>query len=100
VDLLLIQEASVTIFLVGFYGIFLNRKSIIAILISIELMLLAVNAALLTFSAHLDDVIGQLLSLMILTVAGGESAIGLAIIVVYYRIRGTVDVEFLNIIKG
>ena len=69
-------------------------------LMSIELMLLAINLNLLSFSAFLDDMTGQIFALMVLTVAGAESSIGLAILVVYYRIRGTVNIEFLNIIKG
>nr|YP_009310482.1 NADH dehydrogenase subunit 4L [Pyramimonas parkeae]ANA57050.1 NADH dehydrogenase subunit 4L [Pyramimonas parkeae]AOT98961.1 NADH dehydrogenase subunit 4L [Pyramimonas parkeae] len=91
---------SITLFLLGIWGIFLNRKNIIIMLMSIELMLLAVNLNFLIFSVFLDDMMGQLFALFILTVAAAESAIGLAILVVYYRIRGSVAVEYINLIKG
>ena len=79
---------------------FLNRKNILVMLMSIELMLLAVNLNFLVFSVYLDDLLGQLFALLILTVAAAESAIGLALLVVYYRIRGTIAVEFINLLKG
>jgi NADH:ubiquinone oxidoreductase subunit K len=88
------------LFLLGIWGIFLNRKNIIVMLMSIELMLLAVNLNFLMFSVYLDDLVGQLFALLILTVAAAESAIGLALLVVYYRIRGTIAVEFINLLKG
>jgi NADH:ubiquinone oxidoreductase subunit K len=91
---------SMILFLLGIWGIFLNRKNIIIMLMSIELMLLAVNLNLLVFSVCLDDMIGQIFALLVLTVAAAESAIGLAILVVYYRIRGTIAVEFINLMKG
>jgi len=91
---------SIILFLLGIWGIFLNRKNIIIMLMSIELMLLAVNLNFLIFSVFLDDMMGQLFALFILTVAAAESAIGLAILVVYYRIRGTVAVEYINLIKA
>jgi|TARA_B110000261_G_C12772977_1_gene233208 NADH-quinone oxidoreductase subunit K len=91
---------SIILFLLGIWGIFLNRKNIIVMLMSIELMLLAVNLNFLIFSVFLDDMMGQLFALFILTVAAAESAIGLAILVVYYRVRGTVAVELINLIKG
>ena len=91
---------SIILFLLGIWGIFLNRKNIIIMLMSIELMLLAVNLNFLIFSVFLDDMRGQLFALFVLTVAAAESAIGLAILVVYYRIRGTVAVEYINLIKG
>jgi NADH:ubiquinone oxidoreductase subunit K len=91
---------SMILFLLGVWGIFLNRKNIIVMLMSIELMLLAVNLNFLVFSVYLDDMIGQLFSLFILTVAAAESAIGLALLVVYYRIRGTIAVEFISLLKG
>jgi NADH-quinone oxidoreductase subunit K len=91
---------SIILFLLGIWGIFLNRKNIIIMLMSIELMLLAVNLNFLIFSVFLDDMMGQLFALFVLTVAAAESAIGLAILVVYYRIRGTVAVEYINLIKG
>jgi NADH:ubiquinone oxidoreductase subunit K len=91
---------SLTLFLVGIWGIFLNRKNIIIMLMSIELMLLAVNLNFVIFSAYLDDLLGQLFALLILTVAAAESAIGLALLVIYYRVRGTVSVEFIHLLKG
>jgi NADH:ubiquinone oxidoreductase subunit K len=91
---------SIILFLLGIWGIFLNRKNIIIMLMSIELMLLAVNLNFLVFSVYLDDLIGQLFALLILTVAAAESAIGLALLVVYYRVRGTISVEFINLMKG
>lgn len=91
---------SMILFLLGIWGIFLNRKNIIIMLMSIELMLLAVNMNFLVFSVYLDDMLGQLFSLLILTVAAAESAIGLALLVIYYRIRGTIAVEFISLLKG
>jgi NADH-quinone oxidoreductase subunit K len=91
---------SIVLFLLGIWGIFLNRKNIIIMLMSIELMLLAVNFNFLIFSVYLDDMLGQLFSLFILTVAAAESAIGLALLVIYYRIRGTIAVEFISLLKG
>ena len=91
---------SIILFLLGIWGIFLNRKNIIIMLMSIELMLLAVNLNFLVFSIYLDDLSGQLFALLILTVAAAESAIGLALLVVYYRVRGTISVEFINLMKG
>ena len=88
------------IFSIGIIGIFLNRKNIIVILMSIELILLAVNINLVAFSIFLGDLSGQLFALFILTVAAAEAAIGLAIIVVYYRNSGTIRVEEINKLKG
>jgi NADH-quinone oxidoreductase subunit K len=88
------------LFLIGLSGIFLNRKNIIIMLMSIELMLLAINFNLIVFSVFLDDIVGQLLALLILTVAAAESAIGLAILVIYYRIRGSIAIELINLMKG
>ena len=88
------------IFSIGIIGIFLNRKNIIVILMSIELILLAVNINLVSFSIFLGDLTGQVFTLFILTVAAAESAIGLALLVIYYRARGTVAVEFINLMKG
>ena len=99
-DLVKYLSVSMILFLLGIWGIFLNRKNIIIMLMSIELMLLAVNLNFLIFSVYLDDLIGQLFALLVLTVAAAESAIGLALLVVYYRIRGTIAVEFINLIKG
>src|SRR3982751_358640 len=88
------------LFTLGIFGIFLNRKNVIIILMSIELMLLAVNVNLVAFSAFLGDLVGQVFAMFVLTVAAAEAAIGLAILVVYFRNRGTIAVEDLNIMKG
>ena len=88
------------IFTVGVVGIFLNRKNIIVILMCIELILLAVNVNLVSFSIFINDLTGQIFALFILTVAAAEAAIGLAIIVVYYRNSGTIRVEEINKLKG
>tara|TARA_Y100001958_G_C21066026_1_gene427245 strand:+ start:299 stop:640 length:342 start_codon:yes stop_codon:yes gene_type:complete len=88
------------IFTIGIAGIFLNRKNIIVILMSIELILLAVNINLVSFSAFLNDLTGQIFTLFILTVAAAEAAIGLAIIVVYFRNSGTIRVEEIDKLKG
>lgn len=87
-------------FTIGVFGIFLNRKNVIVILMSIELMLLAVNINLVAFSSFLGDLTGQIFALLILTVAAAESAIGLAIVVVYYRNRGSIAVDDINLMKG
>lgn len=89
-----------TIFTIGVMGIFLNRKNIIVILMSVELILLAVNINFVAFSAYLGDLVGQVFALFILTVAAAEAAIGLAILVVYFRNRGTIAVEDVNLMKG
>ncbi len=88
------------LFTIGVFGIFVNRKNVIVILMSIELMLLAVNINLVAFSAHLDDLVGQVFTLLILTVAAAEAAIGLAILVTYYRNRGSIAVDDINSMKG
>ena len=88
------------IFTIGLAGIFLNRKNIIVILMSIELILLAVNINLVSFSIYMEDISGQIFTLFILTVAAAEAAIGLAIIVVYYRNAGTIKVEEIDRLKG
>ena len=84
----------------GIFGIFLNRKNVIIILMSIELMLLAVNINLVAFSTHMGNLVGQVFALFVLTVAAAEAAIGLAILVVYFRNRGTIAVEDINMMKG
>ena len=89
-----------TIFTIGVVGIFLNRKNIIVILMSIELILLAVNINLISFSIYMNDLVGQIFTLFILTVAAAEAAIGLAIIVVFYRNSGTIRVEEIEKLKG
>ena len=88
------------LFTLGIFGIFLNRKNVIVILMSIELILLAVNINLVAFSSHLNDIVGQIYALIVLTVAAAEAAIGLAILVVFYRNNGSIAVEDINIIKG
>ena len=88
------------LFTIGVLGIFVNRKNIIVILMSIELILLAVNINLVAFSAHLGDLVGQVFALLVLTVAAAEAAIGLAILVCYFRNRGSIAVEDINLMKG
>jgi NADH-quinone oxidoreductase subunit K len=88
------------LFAIGIFGIFLNRKNIIIILMSVELMLLAVNINFVAFSMQLDNLVGQVFAMFVLTVAAAEAAIGLAILVVYFRNRGTIAVEDINLMKG
>ena len=88
------------LFVTGICGIFLNRKNIITILMSIELMLLAVNINFVAFSVQLGDLTGQIFTMLVLTVAAAEAAIGLAILVVYFRTRGTIDVDDISSLKG
>jgi len=89
-----------TLFVIGIFGLFLNRKNVIVLLMSIELMLLAVNINLVAFSSFLGDLVGQVFTLFVLTVAAAEAAIGLAILVCFFRNRGTIDVEDVNVMKG
>jgi NADH-quinone oxidoreductase subunit K len=91
---------STIMFLIGIFGIFLIKKNIIVILMAIELMLLSININFVIFSIYLDDITGQIFALFILTVAAAESAIGLAILVVYYRIKGIISINYINSIKG
>ena len=91
---------SSVLFVLGVLGIFLNRKNVITILISIELMLLAVNINMVAFSAFLHDLTGQVFAMFVLTVAAGEAAIGLAILVLYFRDRGTIAVDDVSHLKG
>ena len=88
------------LFTLGVLGIFLNRKNVIIILMSVELILLAVNINLVAFSTHLGDIVGQVFALLVLTVAAAEAAIGLAILVVYFRNRGSIAVEDINMMRG
>ncbi len=88
------------LFVVGVTGIFINRKNIITILMSVELMLLAVNINFVAFSAYLHDLVGQVFTIFVLTVAAAEAAIGLAILVIYYRNRGSISVDEINMMKG
>ncbi len=84
----------------GVFGIFLNRKNVIVIMMSIELILLAVNLNFVAFSAYLDDLAGQVFAMFVLTVAAAEAAIGLAIVVIYFRNRGSIEVEDISALKG
>ncbi len=93
-------SVAAVLFTLGVFGIFLNRKNIIIIMMSIELMLLSVNINLVAFSSFLGDLVGQVFALLVLTVAAAEAAIGLAILVVYFRNRGTIAVEDINLMKG
>jgi len=88
------------LFVFGVFGIFLNRKNVIIILMSVELMLLAVNINLVAFSTSMGDLVGQIFAMFVLTVAAAEAAIGLAILVIYFRNRGTIAVEDINQMKG
>lgn len=89
-----------TLFVIGIFGLFLNRKNVIIILMSIELILLSVNINLVAFSSFLGDLTGQIFTMFVLTVAAAEAAIGLAILVVFFRNRGTIEVEDVNVMKG
>ena len=88
------------IFTIGVVGIFLNRKNIIIILMSIELILLAVNINLVSFSIYLQNLVGQIFTMFVLTVAAAEAAVGLAIIVIYFKNKGSIHVEQINSLKG
>jgi len=88
------------LFTLGVFGIFINRKNVIVILMSVELILLAVNLNLVAFSSYLGDLVGQVFALLVLTVAAAEAAIGLAILVVFFRNRGSIAVEDINVMKG
>jgi NADH-quinone oxidoreductase subunit K len=88
------------LFTLGIFGIFLNRKNVIIILMSIELMLLAINLNFVAFSAYLGDLAGQVFAMFVLTVAAAEAAIGLAILVVYFRNRGSIEVDDINLMRG
>ncbi|MEJ0046159.1 MAG: NADH-quinone oxidoreductase subunit NuoK [Rhodospirillales bacterium] len=91
---------SAILLVLGVFGIFLNRKNVIVILMSVELILLAVNLNLVAFSASLNDMAGQVFTMFVLTVAAAEAAIGLAIVVVYFRNRGSIEVEDVTMMKG
>jgi NADH-quinone oxidoreductase subunit K len=88
------------LFTIGVFGIFVNRKNVIILLMSIELILLSVNVNLVAFSSFLGDLAGQVFALFVLTVAAAEAAVGLAILVVYFRNRGDISVEGINLMKG
>ena len=89
-----------TLFVIGIFGLFLNRKNIIILLMSVELILLSVNINLVAFSSFAQDLVGQVFTLLVLTVAAAEAAIGLAILVSFFRNRGTIAVEDVNMMKG
>jgi NADH:ubiquinone oxidoreductase subunit K len=99
-DLIKYLTLSMIVFLIGISGIILNRQNIIIMLMSIELMLLAVNLNFIIFSVYLDDIMGQLFALLVLTIAAAESAIGLAILVVYYRVLGTISTSNVHLLRG
>ena len=99
-DFLTFSIIPIFTFLVGLSGIFLNRKNIILVLVSIELMLLSINFSFLVGSVYLDDRIGQIFALLVLTIASAESSIGLAILVIYYRVKGTISIEFIKLLQG
>jgi NADH-quinone oxidoreductase subunit K len=88
------------LFVIGIFGVFLNRKNLIVILMSVELMLLSVNINLIAFSAQLGDPTGQIFAMFVLTIAAAEAAVGLAILLTYFRNRGTIAVEDINLMKG
>lgn len=88
------------LFVIGIFGVFLNRKNVIVILMSVELILLSININLVAFSTHMGDLAGQVFALFVLTVAAAEAAIGLAILVCFFRNRGTIAVEDVNMMKG
>jgi NADH-quinone oxidoreductase subunit K len=91
---------AVSLFLVGTFGMFLSRKHVIIILISLELILLSININFVVFSIFLDDLLGQIYALLVLTVAAAESALGLAILIVYYRLRGGISIDLINLLKS
>jgi len=91
---------ALTVFFIGLTGIFINRKNVITVIICMELILLSINLNLLLSSYYLDDVLAQIFVIMILTVAAAESSLGLAILIVYYRTRGTIAIELINSLKG
>lgn len=91
---------AIIIFIIGLLGMFIFRKHIINILISLELILLSINMNFIIFSLLLDDLLGQIYALLVLTLAAAESSIGLAIIIVYYRLRGGISIDLINLLKG
>lgn len=93
-------SVAAVLFTLGIFGIFLNRKNVIIILMSVELILLSVNINFVAFSSFMGDIVGQIFALLVLTVAAAEAAIGLAILVVYFRNRGSIAVEDINLMKG
>jgi NADH-quinone oxidoreductase subunit K len=100
IDLTNFLVVSMVLFIIGLSGIIINRRNIIIVLMSVELMLLAVNLNFIIYSVFLDDLVGQVFALFVLTVAAAESSIGLAILVVYYRIRSTIAIDSINLMHG
>jgi NADH-quinone oxidoreductase subunit K len=100
IDLARYLSIAISLFFIGIWGMFLNRKNIIIMLMSIELILLAVNLNFIIFSIYLDDLLGQVFAIFILTVAAAESAIGLSILVIYSRLKGSLAIDFINLMKG
>lgn len=91
---------SCSLFIIGSFGMFLARKHVLIILISLELLLLSANINFVIFSVFLDDLLGQIYSILVLTVAASESALGLAILITYYRLRGGISIDLINLLKG
>ena len=91
---------ALTLFFIGLFGIFLNRKNVLTVIICIELILLSINLNLLISAFYLDDILGEIFVVFVLTVAAAESSIGLAILIIYYRLRGTISIEFINLLKA
>jgi NADH-quinone oxidoreductase subunit K len=89
-----------TLFFIGLCGVFLNRKNIVILIMSVEIIFLSVNINFIFFSVFIDCIFGQIFSLMVLTTIAAESVIGLAILVMYFRVRGTIKIDFINLIKG
>jgi NADH-quinone oxidoreductase subunit K len=89
-----------TVFFMGVWGVFLIRRNLLIILISLEIILFAINLNFIVFSLYLDDYLGQIFALLVLTVAASESALGLAILVIYYRLRGLIDLNSITLLKG
>lgn len=100
VELISYLYLSVILFLIGLLGIFVIRKNIIIVLMSVELLLLGININFVVFSVYLDDMLGQIFALLVLTVAAAESALGLAILVVFYRLRGVISIQDLALLKN
>lgn len=99
-DFVTFTIVSFTIFSFALIGVFLNKRNVILILMAVELMLLSINFSFLITSTYLDDRLGQIIAIFILTVAAAESSIGLAILVIYFRAKGTINIEFVNLLKG
>lgn len=99
-NLLTILITPITLFIIGIIGIFLNRKNVLLVIVCVELILLSLNTLFLFSSFYLDDIFGQIFALFIITVAAAESSIGLAILVIYYRARGTISIDLVNKLKG